>query len=52
MSSVRLDDGLDQREAEPEAARRTAGVGAIEPVPDERQVVGRDPDARVADGPP
>ena len=47
-AAVRLDDGLDQAEAEAEAAFGAALVAAVEPVPDARQLVGGNADAGVA----
>ena len=48
-SAVRLDDGLDEAEAEAEAALGAAGVAAEQPIPDARQLVGRNAEAGVAD---
>ena len=51
-SAVRFDDGLDDRQPQAAARRallRTRGVGLVEPIEDERQVLGRDARAGVGD---
>src|SRR5262249_59169356 len=48
-SAVRLDDGLHEAQAEPEAALGAAGAAAEQTIPDARQLIGGDAAAGVAD---
>src|SRR5690606_22268602 len=47
-SAVRSGDGTDEAEAEAATAGVVAGLAAVEAVPDPRQLLRRDPRARVA----
>jgi hypothetical protein len=48
--AVTLDDRLDDRQAEPAAAGRLArGVGLVEAIEDQRQVLDRNPGSAVSD---
>ena len=48
-SAMCLDDGLDEAQAEPEAAFRAAAVSAEESIPDARLLIGGNAHAGVAD---